>query len=194
MVKIKKTIDGEFIAIDSDGYLLNSKGETTDEMFDPLDLRKAIREYFWYNDLQGRFVQDTRKPHDYRGKPRIYVKEIIENVNGQVISHLLVYNGYDLLAKTKMNSPEYTVNANGEHVDDGSLRFEVRKFINDLLNKRIRVPTKYGGREEELIGTWRYYKIDEPYETFRKSKKVIPKSRKSTSKKVVKKVCKCKRK
>jgi hypothetical protein len=194
MVKIKKTIDGEFIAIDSDGYLLNSKGETTDEMFDPLDLRKPIREYFWYNDLQGRFVQDTRKPHDYRGKPRIYVKEIIENVNGQVISHLLVYNGYDLLAKTKMNSPEYTVNANGEHVDDGSLRFEVRKFINDLLNKRIRVPTKYGGREEELIGTWRYYKIDEPYETFRKSKKVIPKSRKSTSKKVVKKVCKCKRK
>jgi hypothetical protein len=107
---------------------------------------------------------------------------------------LLVYNGNELLAKTKINSPEYTVDDDGEHIDDGSLRFEVRKFANELINKRIRVPTQYGGRPMELIGTWRKYKIEEPYETFRKSKKAIPTSRKPASKKVKKVVCKCKRK
>jgi hypothetical protein len=196
MVKTYKNADGEFITTTSNGNIINNRGEETDEIYNSFyikhDARKSIREYYWYNTLQGKFIQDTKKPNLYHGKPIIYVKEIIEKEpNNFIVSHFLVYHGYELLAKTTLVAPEYITDVNGANNDE-DMRRQARALANELINKKIRIPTKTGLREDELIGTWRYYKIKEPFKTFRKQKRKPVKSQRP--KKVIKKICKCKRK
>jgi len=195
-MKVYKTPDKEFITTTSDGYIIDANGNITDDVYNSFymkhDAKKAIREYYWYNTLQGKFIQDTKKPKLYHGKPIIYVKEIIEKGEDNLItSYFLVYYGSELLTQTTLIAPEYFTDVNGVNNDE-DMRRQARALANELINKKIRIPTETGLREDELIGTWRYYKIKEPFKTFRKPKRKPIKSHRP--KKVVKKVCKCKRK
>jgi hypothetical protein len=177
------------VAIDAEGYLLDDEGNRKG-LYKPrkrLDLRELniIQTYFWYNDLRGRLKQELSPPGYYKGRPRIYVKEDIEQLpptdsNTHLItSHLRVYYGDKLLAETDKTIPEFKngIMAFGKHHygDDEDLRFQTRTTVNFLLND----------------GGWKLYKIDDDTK-FRKQKRKPVKSQRP--KKVIKKICKCKRK
>jgi hypothetical protein len=184
MVKILKKPSREVINLDSGGYILDSEGQPTDEMYDPLEGMDVIRIYYWYNDLQGRFKQDTRPPGLYRGRPRIFVKEAIEKVGNNVLkSHMLVYYGKKLLAIAGMVTPEYNIDEDGNRNDD-DIRFQVRAYANKLISQSR-------AREDEgkfKEGAWEEYKISKPFKEFRKKKSSQLKTKRKPVTKKIKKV------
>jgi len=184
MVKILKKPSREIINLDSGGYILDPEGQPTDEMYDPLENMNIIRIYYWYNDLQGRFKQDTHPPGLYRGRPRIFVKEAIEKVGNNVLkSHMLVYYGKKLLAIAGMITPEYNIDEDGNRNDD-DIRFQVRVYANKLISQ-TRTSDEEGKFKE---GAWEEYKISKPFKEFRKKKSPQSKPKRKPSTKKVKKV------
>lgn len=188
MVKIIRKPTREVINIDSDGYILDSEGIPTEELYDPLEGINAIHTFYWYNDLQGRFIQDTRAPGFYRGRPRIYLKEIVERAGPNILhSHMFIYYGKTLLAKTGMITPEYNVDEDGNRNDD-DIRFQVRNFARELINQS-RAPTNPDKRVKFVEGAWKDYQVPKPFKEFqyRKAKKSPSKKVKRSTKPIEKK-------
>jgi hypothetical protein len=165
--------------VDSEGNLLDSEGEVQ-EKYDPDKKLNIIHIFYWYNNLQGKLKQEFHPPGMYHGKPRIYVKESVEKLgDNDLISHLRVYYGKQLLAQMDLDTPEYSewyfqALGDGQYHDTNDFRFsQIRAKVNYLLNE----------------GGWKLYKIGEN-KRFRKPKKIKPKTRKPVNKstKKVKKV------
>jgi len=168
---------GEYIKTDADNNIIDSKGEIAGK-YNPSEKLNIIGTFFWFNDLRGRLKQEFEKPPSYKNQPRLYIREDVErNDDGELVSHLKVYYGGKLLAKTTKVMPEYVKEFISNN--DQDMRFQMRATVNYLLNE----------------GGWKLYKVEELDDLMRKSKKSKPKSRKPMPKKVIKKVvCKCKRK
>lgn len=159
--------------VDSDGNLLDSEGEIK-EKFDPDKKLNIIHVFYWYDDLQGRMKQELRPPGFYRGKPRIYIKESVEKVGeNELISHLRVYYGKELLAETERMLQEYTP---GMYVADDGVSYHE----NEGSRASIRTTVLYLLHE----GGWKLYTPEK--KRFRKIKKSKPKTRKSILKSVKK--------
>jgi hypothetical protein len=169
-MKIRKSQENEY-----DIELVDSEENIQDVYYGPDQGKNILYTYYWYNDNRGRLKQELRPPGFYHGKPRIYIKENIEKEEtNKLISHLEVYYGKKLLAKTDKILPEYSNSYLGYKNDEDS-RFQIRTTVNFLLNE----------------GGWKLYKIEDQ-SRFRKPKKILHKIKISPIKKK-KVVCKCKK-
>ena len=178
--------------IDADGFLIDEEGNvTTNKPMERVNLNdlNIIGTYFWFNDLQGRLKQELHPPGEYHGRPRMYVKEDIEQHENDNLatSHLHIYNGKELKAYTSKTMPLYkeirdAQSFTRDHYNDSTdYRIHMRKMADYLLN--------HGG--------WKLHEVSAPKTQSRTIKKKIVPTRKPKKvvKKVIKKVvCKCKRK